>query len=94
VVNGSTEPWMPPQAIIETPTLVSGHGFVPLQPAETPLDLQALTRLNATFEMLWAEAVVEKDYGKALACHDAQPPGARPGPGQGHPESDLEILSY
>jgi 6-phospho-beta-glucosidase len=66
VVNGSTEPWMPPQAIIETPTLVSGHGFVPLQPAETPLDLQALTRLNATFEMLWAEAVVEKDYGKAL----------------------------
>ena len=66
VVNGITEPWMPPQAIIETPTLVSGHGFVPLQPAETPLDLQALTRLNATFEILWSEAVVEKDYGKAL----------------------------
>ncbi len=66
IVNGTTEPWMPPQAIIETPTLVSGHGFVPLQPAETPLDLQALVRLNATFEMLWSEAVVEKDYGKAL----------------------------
>lgn len=66
VVNGTTVPWMPPQAIIETPTLVSGHGFVPLQPAEAPLDLQAMVRLNATFEMLWAEAVVEKDYPKAL----------------------------
>jgi 6-phospho-beta-glucosidase len=66
VVNGTTIPWMPPQAIVETPTLVSGHSFVPLQPAEAPLDLQAMTRLNATFEMLWSEAVVEKDYPKAL----------------------------
>jgi len=66
VVNGTAIPWMPPHAIIETPTLVSGHGFTPLQPAETPSDLQALVRLNATFEMLWVEAVVEQDYGKAL----------------------------
>jgi 6-phospho-beta-glucosidase len=66
IVNGTTEPWMPAQAIIETPTLVSGHGFVPLLPVEPPLDLQAMARLNATFEMLWAEAVVEKDYNKAL----------------------------
>ena len=66
VVNGTTISWMPPQAIVETPTLVTGHGFVPLQPAEAPLDLQAMTRLNATFEMLWSEAVVEKDYPKAL----------------------------
>ncbi len=29
-------------------------------------DLQAMVRLNATFEMLWVEAVVEKDYNKAL----------------------------
>lgn len=66
VVNGTTIPWMPSHAIIETPTLVTGHGFVPLQPAETPLDLQAMVRLNATFEMLWVEAVVEQDYDKAL----------------------------
>jgi 6-phospho-beta-glucosidase len=66
VVNGTTIPWMPAQAIVETPTVVTGHGFVPLQPAEAPLDLQALVRLNAVFEMLWAEAVVEKDYSKAL----------------------------
>lgn len=66
VVNGAAVPWMPPHAIVETPTLVSGSGFYPLQPAETPLDLQAMVRLNATFEMLWVEAVVEQDYDKAL----------------------------
>jgi 6-phospho-beta-glucosidase len=66
VVNGTIARWLPSRAIIETPTVVSGHGFLPLQPAETPIDLQAMIRLNATFEMLWVEAVVEKDYGKAL----------------------------
>jgi len=66
VINNTTVKWMPPHAIIETPTLVTGHGFVPLNPGDAPLDLQAMVRLNATFEMLWAEAVVEKDYDKAL----------------------------
>ena len=31
-----------------------------------PPDLETLLTTNATFEMLWAEAVVEKDYSKAL----------------------------
>ena len=66
VVNGNTVKWMPENSIIETPTLVTGHGFVPLQPADAQPDLQAMVRLNAAFEMLWAEAVVEKDYNKAL----------------------------
>lgn len=66
VVNGTTIKWMPEDAIVETPTLVSAHGFTPLQPASAPPDLQAMVRLNAAFEMLWVEAVVEKDYGKAL----------------------------
>jgi 6-phospho-beta-glucosidase len=66
VVNGTTINWMPEEAIVETPTLVSAHGFTPLQPASAPPDLQAMIRLNAAFEMLWVEAVVEKDYGKAL----------------------------
>jgi 6-phospho-beta-glucosidase len=57
---------MPEKAIIETPALVSGHGFTALEPAKAPLDLQAMVRLNATFEMMWVEAVVEKDYDKAL----------------------------
>jgi 6-phospho-beta-glucosidase len=66
VVNGTTIKWMPEDAIVETPTLVSAHGFTPLQPTSAPPDLQAMIRLNAAFEMLWVEAVVEKDYGKAL----------------------------
>ena len=66
VVNGCCIPWLPAEAIVETPTLVTGHGFVPLEPPETPPDIQAMVRLNAAFEMLWAEAVVEKDEGKAL----------------------------
>jgi len=66
IVNNDTVPWMPLQAIIETPTLVNAKGFTPLQPGRTPLDLQAMVRLNATLEMLWVEAVVEQDYDKAL----------------------------
>jgi len=66
IENGTTISWMPPESIVETPTLVSGQGFFPLQPAKAPLDLQAMVRLNATFEMLWSEAVVEKDNSKAL----------------------------
>ncbi len=66
VPNNGLLQWLPENAIIETPTLVSGHGFTPLQPAETPPDLQAMVRVNATFEMLWSEAVVEKDREKAL----------------------------
>lgn len=66
VVNGTTIDWMPAEAIVETPTLVSGHGFTPLLPAKAPPDLQAMVRLNATFEMLWSQAVVEKNSAKAL----------------------------
>ncbi len=66
VVNRTTIKWMPEDAIVETPTLVSAHGFTPLTPVSAPPDLQAMVRLNAAFEMLWVEAVVEKDYSKAL----------------------------
>jgi 6-phospho-beta-glucosidase len=66
IVNGTTLPWMPTDAIIETPALVTGHGYIPLQPGEIPVDLQAMVQLNATFEMLWVEAVVEQDFEKAL----------------------------
>jgi len=66
VSNGSAIPWMPPDAIVELPTVVTRQGFFPLQPAEAPPDIQAMVRLNAAFEMLWVEAVVEKSYDKAL----------------------------
>jgi alpha-galactosidase/6-phospho-beta-glucosidase family protein len=58
--------WLLPDAIIELPTVVTRHGFHPLQPPSAPPDVQAMVRTNAAFEMLWVEAVVEKSYDKAL----------------------------
>lgn len=66
VPNGTTIPWMPSKAIVEVPVVVTRQGFYPLNPPSAPLDIQAMVRLNATFEMLWVEAVVEKSYDKAL----------------------------
>ena len=66
VVNATTLPWMPPEAIVELPVAVTRHGFYPLQPPAAPQDIQAMVRLNAAFEMLWVEAVVEGSYDKAL----------------------------
>jgi 6-phospho-beta-glucosidase len=66
VRNGKAVPWMPEDAIVEIPTLVTRQGFYPTQPPKAPLDVQAMVRLNAAFEMLWVEAIVEKSYAKAL----------------------------
>jgi 6-phospho-beta-glucosidase len=64
--NGTTLPWMPAEAIIEVPTLVTRQGFYPLQPPPAPPDIQAMLRRNAACEMLWVEAIVERSYDKAL----------------------------
>jgi 6-phospho-beta-glucosidase len=64
--NGSTLPWMPPDAIVELPVVVARHGFLPLEPPKVPPDLEACMRLNAACEMLWVEAVVEKSPEKAI----------------------------
>jgi 6-phospho-beta-glucosidase len=66
VSNGTTVPWMPSDAILELPVVVARHGFLPLEPPHAPPDVQATLRLNAAFEMLWVEAVVEHSYEKAL----------------------------
>lgn len=66
VVNGRALPWIPPEAIVELPTVVTKHGFLPLSPPYAPPDIQAMVRVNAAFEMLWTEAVVENSYSKAL----------------------------
>ncbi|HEY46015.1 MAG TPA: hypothetical protein G4O14_04430 [Anaerolineae bacterium] len=64
--NGKAIPWMPEDAIVELPAVVTSQGFYPLQPPKAPPDIQAMVRLNAAFEMLWVEAIVEKSYAKAL----------------------------
>jgi 6-phospho-beta-glucosidase len=66
VRNGRVVPWMPEEAIVELPSVVTRQGFYPLQPAKAPSDIQAMVRLNAAFEMLWVEAVVERSFDKAL----------------------------
>jgi 6-phospho-beta-glucosidase len=66
VRNSDSLEWMPAEAIVELPAAVTGHGFHALQPPEAPPEIQAMVRLNATFEMLWVEAVVEGSYEKAL----------------------------
>jgi 6-phospho-beta-glucosidase len=66
VRNGKTVPWMPEDAIVEMPAVVTSQGFYPLQPPKASPDIQAMVRLNAAFEMLWVEAIVEKSYPKAL----------------------------
>lgn len=66
VINGATVDWLPPETIVELPVVVTRHGFLPLQPPAAPPDVQAMIHTNATFEMLWVEAVVEHSYDKAL----------------------------
>lgn len=67
VTNGRALPFLPPQAIVEVPTVVQRGSFLTLAyDGGLPPDLEALLLTNAIFEMLWAEAVVEKNYSKAL----------------------------
>ena len=67
VANGGTLPFMPSKAIVEVPCVVRGSGFLPLAYDNgLPPDLESLLLTNATFEMLWAEAIVEGSYPKAL----------------------------
>jgi 6-phospho-beta-glucosidase len=67
VANGHALPFMPAKAIVEVPCVVRRSGFLPLAYDNgLPPDLEALLLTNATFEMLWAEAIVERSYSKAL----------------------------
>jgi 6-phospho-beta-glucosidase len=67
VTNHHALPFMPSKAIVEVPCVVRRSGFLPLAYDDgLPPELETLLLTNATFEMLWAEAVVEKNYSKAL----------------------------
>jgi 6-phospho-beta-glucosidase len=67
VTNDKALPFLPLKAIVEVPCVVRRSGFMPLAyDGGLPPDLETLLLTNATFEMLWAEAVVEQSYPKAL----------------------------
>ena len=67
IQNQSTLPFLPREAIVEVPCAVRQGGFIPFSyDYGLSRDLEALLFTNATCEMLWTEAVIEKDYNKAL----------------------------
>ena len=67
VTNDHALPFLPSKAIVEVPCVVRQNGFLPLAyDGGLSSDLESLLLTNATFEMLWAEAVVEQNYSKAL----------------------------
>lgn len=67
VTNRNALPFLPPEAIVEVPCIIRRSGILPLAyDGGLPPDLEALLLVNATFEMLWAEAVIEHDRAKAL----------------------------
>ncbi len=67
VTNGLALPFLPAQAVVEIPCQVRRSGFQPhAYDGGLPPDLESLLLTNATFEMLWAEAILEQNRSKAL----------------------------
>ena len=64
--NEGTIPWLPPDAIIEVPCVVSASGAHPLTVGPVPPDVQAFLVRNCAYEMLAVEAIVERSYDGAL----------------------------
>ena len=66
VTNGQVIPWLPAEAIVEVPALVEAGRVRALATGKVPADVRALLQANCAYEMLAAEAIVERDRGKAL----------------------------
>jgi 6-phospho-beta-glucosidase len=66
VVNGTKIPWLPPEAVVEIPTLIENGRVRPLATGPVPADVRALVQANCTYEMLAVQAIVERDREKAL----------------------------
>ncbi len=64
--NQGTLLWLPPEAIIEVPCVVSAAGAHPLTVGPVPPDVQAFLVRNCAYEMLAVQAIVEHSYDGAL----------------------------
>jgi 6-phospho-beta-glucosidase len=64
--NQDTIPWLPPEAIIEVPCVVSAAGAHPLAVGPVPPDVRAFMVRNCAYEMLAVQAIVERSYDGAL----------------------------
>jgi 6-phospho-beta-glucosidase len=75
VVNGQTAPWLPAEAIIETPVVVTHGRAKALAIGEVPPDVKALVQRNCAYEMLAVEAIIERDRAKAARALLLSPMG-------------------
>ncbi len=64
--NGGAIPWLPQEAIVEVSALVEGGRAQPQPTGSVPRDVRALVAANCTYEMLAAQAIVERDRARAL----------------------------
>jgi len=65
VTNSQAVPWLPEDAIIEVPVPFKDGVLQSPRITEVPLDVQAMILRNCAFEILTAQAVVERDKAKA-----------------------------
>ncbi len=66
LVNHSTLPWLPEDAIIEVPCLLHNGVVRPLSPGQPPPDVRALLQRNCAYEQLAVKAILAKDRPQAL----------------------------
>jgi len=66
VPNGQAVPWLPPEAIVEVPSLLADGEAQPLATGSVPPEVRALVEANCVYEMLAARAIVERDRAMAL----------------------------
>ena len=75
VVNHHTVPWLPPEAIVETPVLVQHGRGRALAACDAPPEVKAWVQGNCAYEMLAVEAIVERDRVKAARALLLNPMG-------------------
>ncbi len=73
VTNRQTLPWLPPDAIIETPCLLDAGQIRPLAMPSANGELRARIGLNCAYEQLMVEAILEQSEAKALRALTLNP---------------------
>jgi 6-phospho-beta-glucosidase len=73
VVNHETLPWLPGDAIIETPCLLDARQIRPMAIQSAPGELRARIQLNCAYEQLMVEAILEQSEAKALRALTLNP---------------------
>ena len=64
--NDGAIPWLPADTIVELPAVIDASGVRPLAAGDPPADVKAMIQMNAAYERLAVEAIVEGSYEKAL----------------------------